>query len=281
MFHYTFPYIVLLSNDNINPLENIKMQKIYYLLLSALFILTILLVGCGNEQGQASSGQALNNPNNHILVFSKTDGFRHDSIEAGQNALQRLGEENNVKVTVSEDAELFNADTLAQYDAVVFLNTTETLFNQDQRDAFEAYIQDGGGFVGVHSAADTEYDWPWYGDLAGAWFDNHPPGIINADVIVQDQNHPATQSLPTEWNRDDEWYNYQGFGDHINVLMTLDTDSYEGSDHPGNHPIAWYHEYDGGRSFYTGLGHTIESYSEQHFLDHIWGGIVYAMGHEE
>lgn len=257
------------------------MQKLHYTLLSALLILTIVLIGCGNEEGQASSGQVLDEPYNHILVFSKTDGWRHDSIEAGQNALRRLGEENNVEVTVSEDAEMFHADTLAQFDAIVFLNTTETLFNQDQRDAFKAYIQDGGGFAGVHSASDTEYDWPWYGELVGAWFDNHPPGIINADLLVQDRDHASTRNLPEVWNRDDEWYNFQEFRDHINVLITLDTDSFEGSDHPGNHPIAWYHEFDGGRAFYTGLGHTSESYSEQLFLDHLWSGIVYAMGYGE
>jgi len=257
-------------------------MKNKYLTLSALFLISaILFMGCGNEQGQAQSGVVLDEPYYHILVFSKTDGWRHDSIEAGHNAFRRLGEEHNSNITITEDAEMFHPDSLGQFDAIVFLNTTETVFNQDQRNAFKEYIQNGGGFVGVHSATDTEYDWPWYGELVGAWFDNHPPGIINADLIVEDHDHSSTRNLPEVWNRDDEWYNFRGFEDHINVLIRLDTDSFEGSDHPNDHPIAWYHEFDGGRVFYTALGHTNESYSEQLFLDHLWGGVIYAMGYGE
>jgi len=254
-------------------------MRILILLLFTALMTSIVLTGCNNNEESESriDGQ----DEQHILVFSKTDGWRHDSIEAGQEAIQRLGNEYGVRVTVSELAEMFTPDTLSQFDAVVFLNTTESIFNDDQREAFKAFIQNGGGYVGVHSASDTEYEWPWYGELVGAYFDNHPPGIINADVIVEDHDHPSTSTLPTVWNRDDEWYNFQGFEDHINVLMTLDTETFEGSDHPGYHPIAWYHEFDGGRSFYTALGHTIESYTEDHFLDHLWGGIVYAMGMDE
>jgi len=212
-----------------------------------------------------------------LLLFSKTSGWRHKSIEAGHEAITLLGEQNDVAVRVSEDASIFNPDSLAGYSAVVFLNTTETIFNDDQRASFEGFIQNGGGFVGIHSAADTEYDWPWYGELVGAYFDNHPPGTPNANVLVNDSSHTSTTMLPEVWNRNDEWYNYQGFKDHINVLLTLDTESYEGSDHPGNHPIAWYHEFDGGRSFYTGLGHTEASYSDEQFIQHVWGGIIYAI----
>lgn len=212
-----------------------------------------------------------------LLVFSKTEGWRHQSIEAGQQAIKTLGKDNSVGVTVTENASMFNPDTLQQYSAVIFLNTTGTVFNDAQRSAFETYIRNGGGYVGVHSAADTEYDWPWYGNLMGAYFENHPPGTPNADVLLEDSNHPSTSMLPDVWNRDDEWYNYQGFSDHINVLLSLDTDSYEGSDHAGNHPIAWYHEFDGGRAFYTGMGHTEASYSNELYLEHLWGGILYAM----
>lgn len=244
------------------------------------FSALILIISC-TADGQSSlpeseSGTSVQE-NNQILVFSKTEGWRHQSIEAGQQALQSLGEQHDVGVTVTEDASMFTSDTLALYDAVVFLNTTGTVFNDQQRSAFEEYIQNGGGYVGIHSAADTEYDWPWYGNLMGAYFDNHPPGTPNADVLVQDNSHSSTEMLPDVWNRDDEWYNYQEFEDHINVLLTLDTDSYEGSDHPGNHPIAWYHEFDGGRAFYTGLGHTEAAYSDDLFRQHVWGGIEYAM----
>lgn len=230
---------------------------------------------------QKSDIQVLENQeNNSVLVFTKTEGWRHDSIEAGVEAIYQLGNENSFDVTWTEDSENFTTDILSEYDAVIFLNTTLTLFDSDQREAFQNYIQNGGGFVGVHSAADTEYDWPWYGELVGAWFDNHPgnPNVREATIDVIDSNHPSTEHLPMRWDRNDEWYNFGYMNDRVNVLLRLDTDSYEGSDHPGNHPIAWYHEFDGGRSFYTGSGHTIESFSEPYYLDHLLGGIQYAMG---
>lgn len=254
------------------------MKKTLPILIFLFTALSFLMLSCAPDgQSSVSETTISSDTENRILVFSKTEGFRHDAIEAGQDALRKLGEANNVAVTVTENSEMFNPDSLSMFDAVVFLNTTATIFNDNQRIAFEEYIQNGGGYVGVHSASDTEYEWPWYGELVGAYFDNHPPGTPNANVLLQDENHLSTEMLPEVWNRDDEWYNYQGFSENINVLLTLDTDSYEGSDHPGNHPIAWYHSYDGGRAFYTGLGHTIASYEEELFLSHLWGGIRYAM----
>lgn len=254
------------------------------MILILLFTSAGLFTSCNEEQEAAAEAEITEAEINYdILVFSKTAGWRHEAIEAGQEAIKELGEQHNAAITISEDAELFNPDTLEQYDAIVFLNTTETVFNDDQREAFESYIQSGGGFVGVHSATDTEYDWPWYGELVGAYFDSHPnnPNVRAATVQVQNPDHPATTMLPEEWEREDEWYNFSEISDQINVLLTLDTNSYEGSDHPDNHPISWYHEYDGGRAFYTGLGHTDESYSEDLFLQHLWGGILYAMGEAE
>lgn len=217
---------------------------------------------------------------NSVLLFTKTEGWRHDSIEAGVEAIYQLGNENEFEVTWTEDASNFTAEILSQYDAIIFLNTTLTLFDSEQRGALRNYIQNGGGFVGIHSATDTEYDWPWYGELVGAYFDNHPnrPNVREAVIEVINSDHPSTGHLPERWVRSDEWYNFGYINDQINVLLRLDTDSYEGSDHPGYHPIAWYHEFDGGRSFYTGSGHTIESFSEPLFLDHLLGGIQYAMG---
>jgi len=246
--------------------------------LLLLLSFSVLIISCAadGQSGQPDSSESVQQQKN-LLVFSKTAGYRHQSIEAGQEAIKSLGEQYGVGVTVTEDSKMFNADTLSTYSAVVFLSTTGTVFNDDQRSAFEEYIQNGGGYVGVHSAADTEYDWPWYEELMGAYFDSHPPGTPNADLLLQDASHPSTEMLPEIWNKDDEWYNYQAFEDHINVLLTLDTDSYEGSDHPGNHPIAWYHEFDGGRAFYTGLGHTDATFSNELFLEHLWGGITYAM----
>ena len=249
-----------------------------YIFALLLCFAALILTNCSAD-GQTNMTTPSDSIQNQerLLVFSKTEGWRHQSIEAGQQAIKTLGEQNSVDVTITEDASMFNPDTLQQYSAVIFLNTTGTVFNDNQRSAFESYIRNGGGYVGVHSAADTEYEWPWYGNLMGAYFDNHPPGTPNADVLLEDSDHPSTSMLPEVWNRDDEWYNYKAFSDHINVLLSLDTDSYEGSDHDGNHPIAWYHEFDGGRAFYTGMGHTEASFSNDLYLAHLWGGISYAM----
>lgn len=219
-------------------------------------------------------------PEYSVLLFTKTEGWRHASIEPGAIAIRKLGEENGFGVTWTEDGYSFSEENLAKYDAVIFLNTTLDVLDEEQQNAFEHYIQNGGGFVGMHAAADTEYDWPWYGDLVGGWFKSHPgnPNVRDATVILVDRNHPSTKHLQKEWNRADEWYNYKYFNKDTHTLLKLDTDSYEGSEHPGNHPIAWYHEYDGGRAFYTGLGHTAESFSEEAYLKHILGGIQYAMG---
>lgn len=219
-------------------------------------------------------------PENSVLLFSKTVGWRHASIESGAIAIKKLGDENGFRVTWTEDSYSFSEENLANYDAVVFLNTTLDVLNDSQQENFENYIQNGGGFVGIHSAADTEYDWPWYGELVGGWFNSHPnnPNVRDATVIVVDDSHPATEHLSETWDRADEWYNYKYFYDATHKLLVMDTESYEGSEHPGNHPISWYHNYDGGRAFYTGLGHTSESFSEEAFLQHILGGIMYAMG---
>ncbi|WP_353125589.1 ThuA domain-containing protein [Parapedobacter pyrenivorans] len=214
-----------------------------------------------------------------ILVFCKTAGFHHNSIEQGIRAIQELGLANGVGVDSTVNATRFNDATLKQYDAVVFLSTTGDVLDEAQQQAFERYIQAGGGFVGVHAATDCEYDWPWFGKLVGAYFAGHPaPQEALLDVINRD--FPATKPLPSQWKRKDEWYRFRKRPEGVEVLINLDEESYDaGEQGMGNpHPISWYHEYDGGRSFYTGLGHTEESFSEPLFLQHLWGGITYAMG---
>lgn len=212
-----------------------------------------------------------------ILVFSKTAGFRHSSIKAGKEALLKLGKENNFAVDTTEDAAYFNDKTLNSYPAVVFLNTTGDVLNGEQQAAFERYIRSGKGFAGIHAATDTEYDWPWFCKLAGANFASHPKQQ-KAILHVTDATHPSTKHLPQTWERFDEWYNFKNRNSDVKVLLTIDEKSYEGGTEPGHHSMSWYHEYDGGRSFYTALGHTEESYSEENFLKHILGGIRYAMG---
>ncbi len=216
-------------------------------------------------------------PNMRVLVFTKTAGFRHESITAGVTAIRELGMEFGFRVHRSEDATIFNEAGLEPYHVVVFLNTTGTIFDDEQRRAFERFIQRGGGFVGVHSASDTEYDWPWYGRLVGAYFSSHPQ-VQDAVVRVTNRDHRSTRHLPAEWERRDEWYNFQTAPEHVKVLATLDNESFDGGKMGEHHPIAWYHRYDGGRAWYTAGGHTPESFHEPLFREHLLGGILWAAG---
>ncbi len=213
-----------------------------------------------------------------VLVFSKTAGFRHSSIAPGIAAIKGLGAAHDFSVVATEDANAFTPANLANFESVVFLNTTGDILNATQQTAFEQYIQGGGGWVGVHAAADTEYGWAWYGELLGAYFQGHP-AIQQATIVVADQVHPSTDDLPERWVRTDEWYNFQtNPRGNVHVLATLDESTYAGGADGFDHPIAWYHDYDGGRAWYTGLGHTDASYSDPLFIDHLLGGIEYAAG---
>lgn len=256
-----------------------------------LFLLLFGLIGCtlpsfstqqGGEVVTPLADVQNGNATPRILLFSKTVGFRHASIPDAIAAIEALGESNGFDVEQTEDSSSFTPETLGAYDAVIFVMTTGDVLTDPQQAAFEAYIQNGGGYVGIHSASDTEYDWPWYGDLMGAFFDNHPQ-IQPATIDVEDRTHLSTRHLDDMWMRNDEWYNYRrNPRSQVNVLMTLDESTYSGGT-MGDHPIAWYHEFDGGRAWYTGGGHTKESYSEADFMQHILGGIQYAadMGQEE
>ncbi len=213
-----------------------------------------------------------------VLVFSKTVGWRHDSIEAGIAAIKKLGEEQDFSVMATEESSFFTSNDLTQFEAVLFLNTTLDIFNEDEQAAFQKYIQQGGGFVGIHAAADTEYDWEWYGGLVGAYFESHPDRQ-NADVVFTDRHHPASAGMPFNWNHYDEWYNYKANPRaDVHVIAVVEEKSYEGGNMGYDHPVAWAHYYDGGRAFYTGLGHTIESYTDPLFLNHLSGAIQWASG---
>lgn len=215
----------------------------------------------------------------NALIFSKTAGFRHDSIPAGIQAVQDLAAANNFTVTATEDAAMFNDTELAKYEVVIWMSTTGDVLNADQQAAFERYVQAGGGYAGVHAASDTEYEWPWYGKLVGSYFDSHPAGTPNANVKVEDHAHPSTADAPTTWNRTDEWYNYRtNPRDTVHVLASLDETSYAGGNMGAEHPIAWCQDYDRGRAWYTGMGHTIESYADPVFREHLLGGIKTAAG---
>lgn len=217
-----------------------------------------------------------------VLVFSKTEAFRHASIETGQAAIQKMGAEKGFGVTLTEDASQFTEKNLKNYNVVLFLSTTGDVLNDKQQEVFERYIQAGGGYVGIHAAADTEYDWPWYNRLAGAWFQDHPStpsNVQNGRFYVTERN-AFTAGMPDSFERSDEFYAFKNISPAINVVLKIDEKSYIGGTNGDNHPMSWYQEFDGGRSFYTSMGHTDETFTEQLFLDHLWAGIKYAAGGE-
>jgi type 1 glutamine amidotransferase len=209
-------------------------------------------------------------------VYAKTRGFHHASIPAGLAAIQQLGAEHGFAVDTTTDSSYFVPKTLKKYAAVVFMNTTGNVLNAEQQTAFEKYIQSGRGFVGVHAATDTEYDWPWYNQLVGAYFKSHPKQQ-EAVLNIVDDTHISTKHLPKTWKRFDEWYNFKSIQPNLNILITIDEKSYTGGANGDPHPMAWYHEFDGGRAFYTEFGHTDESFKDPLFLQHLLGGIRYAM----
>ncbi|MDB5133229.1 MAG: Crp/Fnr family transcriptional regulator [Mucilaginibacter sp.] len=212
-----------------------------------------------------------------ILVFTKTAGFHHSSIPVGTAAIMQLGKENNFLVDTSSDASMITEANLIKYSAVVFLHTTGYMLNNYQQADLERYMQAGGSFVGIHAAADAEYDWLWYGRLVGAYFESHPEQQ-EATLKVIDKNHPSTRGLPDNWTRKDEWYNFKMISKKIHVLINIDETSYKGGKNGASHPMAWYQNFENGRSFYTELGHTDESYSDPVYLKHLLGGIQYAIG---
>lgn len=233
-----------------------------------------------------------------VLVFSKTNGYRHESIEAGKAALVELCYKNGIFCDTTENAALFTEENLRRYAAVVFLNTNGEVLDPRQEADFERYIQAGGGFMGVHSASATEYTWSWYGGLLGAYFKDHP-AIQEVDLHPGDCTDPAVTHLACQpWRWKEELYNFRHYEPDLTVLLSVDDSTYKGGTSPdffqkagrtthhpptgggggGFHPLAWRHEYDGGRSFYTALGHIPEGYGDPVFRQHLLGGLLYAIG---
>jgi cytochrome c len=238
-----------------------------------LSVVCLVLLLCG----QWTLAQTKHN----VLVFSKTAAFRHQSIEAGKTALAKMAKEKGFAVSFTEDASQFTELNLRRFNAVVFLNTTGDVLNNEQQNVFERYIQAGGGYVGIHAATDTEYEWPWYGRLAGAYFLDHPitpSNVQKGKFIVKLKSHWATKGMPDEFERTDEFYSFKDISPNINVVLTIDEKSYIGGKNPDYHPMSWYQAFEGGRAFYTAMGHTDETFSEALFLNHLWAGIQYAAG---
>jgi len=219
--------------------------------------------------------------NGRVLVFTKTAGFRHDSIPDAIAAVRAIGESDGFEVEATEDAARFDDASLSRYDAVVFVSTTGDVLDGRQQDALQRFVRGGRGFAGIHAAADTEHGWPWYLALLGAEFRTHP-AVQPAVLRVEDPAHSSTRGLPGEWRRTDEWYDFVGSPrESAHVLLSLDETTYEGGSMGSDHPAAWCRYFEGGRSWYTALGHTRESWSEPLFLEHVRGGIRFAAGYPD
>lgn len=215
-----------------------------------------------------------------ILVFTKNQpgGYIHDCIPASVDAIMKMGRENGFLVDTTSVTTSFSDEYLEKYHVVVFSNTNNRAFDDlRERMAFQRYIQAGGAFVGIHSAAGSERDWEWFSQLLGGRFEWHPP-LQPAVIDVVDKNHPSTEFLPDRWERTDEWYLLKNMNPDIHVLATLDSSTYDSERMGADYPTAWYHVYDGGRSFYTAGGHRPEDYSDPLFYRHILGGILWALG---
>jgi cytochrome c len=236
-------------------------------------ILCLLLMWAGVSERVLA--QAVK-PGRRLLVFSKSAGFRHSSIPVGKAAIVKLGRQNGLAVDTTENAAFFTDENLKKYGAVLFLNTTGGVLDANQQAAFERFIRAGAGYVGIHAATDTDHQWPWYTALSGAWFTGHPDqDTVQTTVVSRD--HISMKGFPEHWWIKDELYNFGNLNPDIKVLLTIDEKAYEGGDMGGFHPMSWYHEFDGGRSFYTAFGHREDLYTNPVYLKHLLGGIQYAL----
>ena len=237
------------------------------------------LAACGPAVARApDAAPGGGSPAFRLLLFTRTLGFRHDSIPDGIAAVEALGGAHGFAVDATEDAGAFTPANLARYRVVLFLSATGDVLQGAQRDALRGFVHAGGGWAGVHAAADALYDWPWYGGLVGAWFARHP-AIQQAAIHIEDGSQPATRGLPDPWVWTDEWYDFRTSPrPAVHVLLTVDERTYQGGGMGADHPIAWDHAYDGGRAWYTSLGHVREAYADPAFRSHLLGGIAYAAG---
>lgn len=214
----------------------------------------------------------------NVLVFSKTNGFRHASIADGQEMFKKLAEGNNWKLTFSEDSLMISNKVLSKIDVLVFLSTTGNIFGDDQKKALQKYIHKGGGFVGIHAATDTEMDWKWYVDMVGGAFKSHPKQQ-NATINIINHDFKAMQHFGKTWLHFDEWYNFRNpINPNAVVLATVDESTYKGGTMGANHPVVWYQNYEGGKIFTTALGHTKESYTNPDFVKMIQEAVVWTGG---
>ena len=218
-----------------------------------------------------------------VLLFSHSTGYRHASIEPGVAALKALGAREGMEIVATEDPDVFGPGRLDDYDAIIFLSTStdpkkpeSEWFQGPRREALQRFVRSGGGIVGIHAASDSHYHWPWYVNMIGGHFARHPEGTPEGEIRVVDRDHAATRGLPETMRRVDEWYYFDDYDPTANVLITLDPASIGEKDANAN-PVSWAHEYEGGRVFYTAMGHTVETYSDANFLTHLANGLRWTM----
>jgi uncharacterized protein len=213
-----------------------------------------------------------------VLVYTRTTGYRHDSIPAAVAALRTASAPAGgaIEVTASEDPQ--DVARCARFDVVAFVSTTGDVLDAAGRDALRSFVDSGGGFVGVHSAAATEMSWDWYGELLGARFSGHPEGLQNA--VAHPSAHPTTAHLPRPWRFRDEWYAFHDVRDDLEILLEVDESSYAPGTFamPGRHVQAWCRGVGAGRSWYTGLGHADEAWTDEALVDHVVAGLRWAAG---
>ncbi|MEM5515923.1 ThuA domain-containing protein [Henriciella sp. AS95] len=244
--------------------------------ITALIIGVCALVGaCQSEPSSGATDGA------DILIFSHTTGWRHDSIETGVEALTSLAQSKGYSVVATEDPDIFSETSLDPFEAIILLNTTtghdgDQWFIGPRGEALQDFVHDGKGIVAIHGAADSHYDWPWYGEMIGGWFEHHPPGTPTGTLTTLDHAHPSTENLPDRFSRTDEWYWIDGFTVPGGLLVTLDPASI--GEEGEAKPISWWHEFESGRVFYTAMGHTKESYADPLFLSHVEGGLDWTLG---
>ncbi len=227
-----------------------------------------------------------------VLIFTKNGlalngkkGYVHKNITSSIKALQDICKLEKIETVASDDASIFTDKNLAQFDAIIFSNANNEVFDTEkQKLAFQKYIRNGGGFIGIHSANAVERDWPWYWALVGGKFVRHAPHQ-EFDVVITDANHPSTEFLGKKWTVNDECYYSNNLNPDIHVLLSADLTTVKDkkkSEYPNNifgnyFPLCWSHEFDGGRQWYTALGHDAKTYNDPTFRKHLRGGILWVL----
>ena len=211
--------------------------------------------------------------NINVLVYTKANGYKHQSRLDGIKMFRNLAHNYHFQTDFTEDSTKFNDENLSRYDVIVFLNTSGNVLGESGKAAFKKFINNGGGFLGIHSAADTENQWDWYNGLIG-YKEYGTSSSKLATVSVVDRNNPSTKNLPEKWSCENEWLTWKK-DNSSDIDLLLSIKSVDGNDF---NPVTWCHKYDGGRAWYTSIGHLPENFIEKNFQQHILGGLIWASG---